>query len=106
MTTIDRPGSVHVRLLQSGAPVASGPVEKITQDGMYVRTEAPALAQGTYVEIGLGSIHRGIGAMVERWTAQGVYLRFASWNPQLFELMQRVAQATDRTPLAAARSRV
>lgn len=98
------PRRICVRLLRSGALMATGPVVEMNEDGMYVHTAAPHLAQGTYLEVQSGAGHR-IGAMVEHWSVQGVRLVFASWSPQLFELMQRVAaNAANQRPQPAARS--
>lgn len=95
---------VRVRLLQAGAPVAAGIVDDLSDDGLHVKGAVPPLAPGTYLEVQLAASAGGIGAMVEQASTQGVRLVFASWSPQLFELIQRVAKAAQPMPLRAARS--
>lgn len=95
---------VRVRLLQAGAPVAAGVVDELNDDGIHVRAAVPLLAPGTYVEVEAGPAGGWIGAMVERCSSQGVRLIFASWSPQLFELIQRVAKAAHTVSRVAARS--
>lgn len=87
-----RSEKVRVRLLQSGLPVASGVVDRISDDGIHVSGMLPQLDQGTYVEVELFNRSLGhIGAMVERRSSNGVSLVYASWSPQLFDLILRFA---------------
>lgn len=102
MLKTDRPGrkraaEVRVRLLQSGLPVASGVVDCVSDDSIHVSGTLPQLDQGTYVEVELPNSGLGkIGAMVERRSTDGVSLVYASWSPQLFELILRFAKDETR----------
>lgn len=86
------PGLGHVLLLMHGEAVASGEVDRVHADGLHVKGVVPQWARGTYLELDL--FHRSlglVGAMVAQRTPLGVSLVFASWSPQLFEMIHRLA---------------
>lgn len=90
------PTTGNVVLWLQGTPVAMGTVDRIHADGMHIRGVLPQLATGTYLEIDLIQHSLGlVGAMVSQRTPQGMSLLFASWSPQLFDMIHRLARSSE-----------
>lgn len=96
-------GRAQVRLFQRGEPVGFATVDHVDADGLQVRADVPGLTLGTYLEMELLDRDRWrVGAMVVQHSSQGIGLVFASWSPQLFELIHWLAGRSEAGPLPGA----